>query len=340
MDSNYLQEYTKGLLYFQNDLDLVVSTLEKRKCVVLCSAYKMGDRRFVDYLNFTIEHDDRFDVYYDKENTYTQELLELIQQRVTSRIKVLLLPWYFRMSDAFKELFTSLMKDRKNTFISVIILEPEFFERPERVFATTNIPMEVILTRKPLDKDAAGQLLETRCGLEKVTLTDQQKEKIISLSGGHIGLLKRVFNLAIQGKTLTPTEVLSDPAIKADLLNLELQYRTLSQATCKKIGLLRDDNSVAVPLLRYFLNSIQQNLSDTLSPLYQKLLTLFLEKEGEIVTKEEIHALMNEEQEYSLWAVYKNISRFAKAIQKKYAIKNVSGKGYMLLDKEKDGRVF
>lgn len=336
----YAQIYDRGLPYFDTEHELVVASLMQKQCVALCSAYKMGDRRFIDYLYHTIAHDDRFDVYYDKENTFTPTTLEKIQRTVTKRIKVVLLPWYFRMSPDFQQSYLSIMRNKNNSFVSIIVLEPSFLDHPELLFPNTNTPMERILTRLPLDKTRTGQLLDIRCQLAGLTLSETQRARITNLSGGHIGLIKRLFNLAIQGSDLTKQVTLEDPAIKADLLNLELQYRTLTQATNKRIGILKDDLSVAIPLLRYFIDSITTSLTDTLSPLYQQLLTLFLSKNGGIVTKDEIHQIMNQEQEYSLWAVYKNISRFAKSIEKKYLIKNISGKGYLLVQRQKNEVIF
>lgn len=329
---DYSDLYTQGLPYFADDLAKVLHALEHRQCVTLCSAYKMGDRRFVDYLNSILQQSGRHTVHYDADYTFTIEDLSALQSSSINKQKVVLLPWFWRMNKSFLREYTNIMRDKKHAFTSVIVLEPEFLDHPERLFPDTNVPLEVIITRKPLQKIAVEQLLDARSSLANAALSASQREKISKLSGGHIGLVKRLFNLAIQQQLTTPESALQDPAIKTDLLNLEHQYRTLSKETCMAIGLLRKDGSIAIPLLRDFLNSISTDFASTLSPLQQKLLELFESKQGQIVSKKEIHQLMSTEGTYSLWAVYKVVSRFAAAIAHKYRVRNVSGKGYILLE--------
>lgn len=300
---------------------------------------KMGDWGFAAYLHATIQHDDRYDVYYDVEGTFTDKTLKKIQEKATSRTKVLILPLYFQMSPAFQRGFLRLMRTKTHTFISIIIMEPEFLEHPEKFFPDTNVPMEVILTRKPFSKELTSELIDIRCQLENNTITEKQKAQIYNLSGGHIGLTKRLCLLIFQGKKLSLQDALLDPVIKNDLLRLELQYRILAPDTLKILGILREDGSHTIPLLREFIAAINGNFVDTLSPMYQKLLSLFLTKPGDLVTKEEVHQILSDNKSYSLWAVYKNMSRFAKAVNAKYLIKTVSGKGYILLERKKDAHV-
>lgn len=337
---DYLAQYERGLPYFDSDLSTLCSAIEKKQCVVLCSAYKMGDRRFLDYLYHHISHEDHLDVYYDKENLFTASTLEKIQEKTTTRTKVVLLPWYFRKPTTFTRAFLQLMRDRRATFISVIIMEPSFFDAPEKFFPDTNLPMQVVLARKPLDKENTLSLLHIRENLADTHIAPETLSQVYALSGGHIGLTKRLFTLATQGERLKLPALLFDPALRATLLNLELQYRTLSKETCKKIGLLTQEEGIAIPLLRAFVQSITEELSDTLTPLQQKLLELFLSRNGELVTKEEVHEIMDPEREYSLWAVYKSIARFSKAVEKQYVVKNVSGKGYVLVKRNPDAPLF
>ncbi len=295
----------------------------------------MGDRRFVDYLNFVLTQSNSFDISYDAKNSYTREQLREFQNKVTSKPKVLLLPWFWRMDRSVIKAYTEIMRDKRNTFVSVIILEPAFLDQPEDMFPDTNLPFEVLLTRKPLNRPETEQLLDTRCALASATITKNQRDRIFLLARGHIGLTKRLFNLTLQGATLTKDYMLRDPAVKTDLLNLELQCRTLSTDCCKTLGLLREDSSCAIPLLKSFIDSLSTDFVADLTPLQQKLLALFEQKSGRIVSKEEVYRIMSTEGTYSLWAVYKTISRFATAISQKYRIRNVSGKGYILVAKSK-----
>lgn len=293
----------------------------------------MGDRRFVDYLNFKLSHKSGIDVSYDAENSFTREQLHEFQEKPSVGKKVLLLPWFWRMDTKVIKQYTEIMRDKKNTFVSVIVLEPEFLDHPEKVFPDTNVPFETLRCRQPLGRIQADQVLDARCALAEESISSKQRERILSLAGGHIGLLKRLFNIALQGDTLKMDTVLNDPAVKTDLLHLEFQLRALSMPTSKKIGLLRNDNTCALPLLKIFIQSHSEDFASTLTPAQQMLLDLFLSKKGVVISKEEIHRKMNTEGNYSIWAVYKTVSRLSNAITHKYRIRNVSGKGYMLVDR-------
>jgi len=328
--ADYQDLYKQGLPYFQHDVEKILAALEQKQCVALCSAYKMGDHRFVDYLYSLIKDTNQYDVFYDAENSYTKNKLIEFQEKHSDKNKVLLLPWFWRMNQSVVKEYTSIMRDKRNKFTSVIILDPTFLDKPEKLFPDTNTPTEIMITRSLLLPGEISKLLLTREKLANRTIPQAQKKKIGILSGGHIGLAKRLFTLAVQGETISLENLIVDTAIRSDLLNLEHQIQTLSQSTAKKIGLLDKNNQISIPLLQRFIANKNKVSTVRLSPLYQQILSIFLAKEGAIVSKKELHEIINKEKVYSLWAVYKTISRFKNAIKPIYELRTVNGKGYLL----------
>ncbi|WKZ23758.1 MAG: helix-turn-helix domain-containing protein [Candidatus Dojkabacteria bacterium] len=332
MDTQTYQTlYLQGLPYFSEEVTLVQEALQRKQCVAFCSAYKMGDRRFLDYLYSIFQHSGEYDVYYDHDDSFTAQTLDLVQKKESTRQKLLLVPWYFRKEKSFTSAFTRYMRNKSNTFLSLIILEASYFDTPEKVFSHTSTPVEVILTRKPLSKENSKHLLDVREQLYGKKLPPGARKTILSLTNGHIGLTKRLFLLAQQKHPLTIPKLLHEPTIRAELLQLELEYRTLSRMTTERIGLTTENGVITIPLLKAFVKSLAQPTLDQLSPLYQELLELFLQQPGKFLSKEAIHAHLNQQKPYSLWAVYKTMSRFGKAIQEKYMLRTISGKGYKLI---------
>lgn len=81
------------------------------------------------------------------------------------------------------------------------------------------------------------------------------------------------------------------------------------------------------------MNKISGESIRDLAPAYQELFDRFLNKKSKVVSLSEIHNILTPDKEFSMWATYKSISRFAKEIAPKYKVQNIKGKGYRLIQK-------
>lgn len=331
--STYTKLYADGIPYFEKDLQQIICGLQSNRCVVFSSARRMGTRRFCDYLAYYIEHKTNFILYYDQKNTFSEDTLNNAQQEKERQV-VLLLPWYAQMKQSFLQRFSRVMKTKSETMLSITAVDADFYDEPEKYFHDTFRPIEYVVTRQLLDITAMKSLIKTRCTIDKCSVVQQDVDQMIKYSGGCIGILKRMFTLmAVEKVRVTPEYLLQDPAMRMELLTLEHQLRTLSNGTLKRIGLLSETDRIAIPLLQLFVRSIGDRFRKELLPKHNELLEVFLNKSDGIVTLNEIHHVLNTNKSYSIWGTYKAASRFAKAIESRYRLRNIRGKGYQLYDR-------
>ena len=73
------------------------------------------------------------------------------------------------------------------------------------------------------------------------------------------------------------------------------------------------------------------NLYPQLGDTETKILSFFSEKESKIVTLDNLaHLMKMSDDDFSLWAIYKLISRLKVKVKNNFNIKNLKGRGYIL----------
>jgi hypothetical protein len=331
--TNYSDLYNKKLGYFQQYLDTIVDDLSKKRSVCLCAAYKLGDRRFIDYLAFTLAKSDDFFVFHDEKNEFTVDTLISIQATIAVKKKVLLLPYFEEKDTQFLAYYSKLMRNRSNTFLSVIRVNAEFLDKPEAYFPDTNLPMESLCVMTPFTAIESDEIIAVREALDEMSIDAASKKFIVVQNGGHAGLIKRACSLYRQNGKITEEMMLHDPPTKAVLLQLEHQMRTLSAYSLKRIGLLSQLERCTIPILDKFMANTRGNIEAALSAVETELLHLLQRQQGIPLSLESIHKAIRPNTPYSMWATYKIVSRFTSAIAVLYRVKNVKGKGYLLLEK-------
>ena len=154
------------------------------------------------------------------------------------------------------------------------------------------------------------------------------------MSGGIPRLIKYICKEIIENKgTVLQTKFDSIP-INFQLTLLTKLLIKLSKNQLESLGILEKGKIKSKLLKDYFKNYQNEVVSQIFSNLTkqeQKLLTFLLENKDQVVSIDKIADLIQmSEDDFSLWAIYKLISRLKLKVKTNFNIKNLKGQGYML----------
>lgn len=167
---------------------------------------------------------------------------------------------------------------------------------------------------------------------------EEDFRKIFELSGGHPGLVKHL------GKCVDDwgREVLNKlvvligyPSITIKLRELASVIMTQDKVVLNDLGMINKEGEIFSPLLKTYLQSYRAENVDELLPNLTvqetKIFSYFLANKDVFVDKDKIAFLMGlSDENFSLWAVYKAISRLKSRLPKTYQLKVMKNKGYLL----------
>ena len=162
-------------------------------------------------------------------------------------------------------------------------------------------------------------------------------KEIFALSGGIPRFIKHICkNIAERGINIeNPETFFGDPAIIFELDYLTKMTMKLSKKDLQKLALLNEWGQMKSKLLdiyfKKYKNRVVEQLYPALSDLEARIVTYFYENKDCVVSIEKLGDLFEVSgHEFSLWAIYKLISRVKSKLKDNFEIKNVRKRGYML----------
>ena len=105
--------------------------------------------------------------------------------------------------------------------------------------------------------------------------------------------------------------------------------------TLKKINIVNQQGEVFSPLVKKYLEVYEsthiRKIFPNLTKKERKILTYFLANKGKVLNKDKLSFLIGmKANNFSLWTIYKSISRLRTKIKQHYRITNIKGIGYQL----------
>lgn len=162
--------------------------------------------------------------------------------------------------------------------------------------------------------------------------------KIHHLSGGNPALIKHLG----QAVDRLGKQVLSQPKVLVETPTLKVKLNDLAQVilsepkeVLRRIDVLDSQDRIFSPLLALYLKNYELvnivNLFPQLTKQERKILTYFIKNKNKVIDKDRISFLMGlSEEDFSLWALYKAISRLKNKIKNHYQLVNFKNKGYII----------
>ena len=199
----------------------------------------------------------------------------------------------------------------------------------------TLLSTQIILP--PFDLKGATTILDTNREHFGFKYPKTAYRKISILSGGNASLIKHLGKAVDDlGERILDDKktLINHPSVRMKLDDLADVILKEDEEILKKLGILKGKGLFSPLLSLYFKNFELKNI-DALFPYLtsqeKKIFTFFLKNKGKLIDKDRINFLMGlTEEEFSLWAVYKAISRLKEKVKQIYEIKNLKGQGYIL----------
>lgn len=190
----------------------------------------------------------------------------------------------------------------------------------------------------PFDQEGTKRILETNREILGYKFSSSAVKKIYQLSGGNPSLIKHLGKCVddLGEKVLSrPETLINYPSLKIKLNDINEVVLSESGNVLIQIGIISEKGQIFSPLVaNYYKNYELENIGEImpgLTPQEKRILTFFLKNKGKVINKDRIFMLMKlSEEEYSLWAIYKAISRLKSKIKEKYHLKALKDQGYVL----------
>lgn len=161
--------------------------------------------------------------------------------------------------------------------------------------------------------------------------------KIYKLSGGLPRVVKYITKDIAEGFGDIGNEerFLKTAQINFQMERLARLIITLPTIQLTELGLLNDQGFLKSKLLKIYLSKFTSttitNLYPSLTKAESKILTYLIENQNQILSIDKIADIIKmTDENFSLWAIYKTISRLRPKIRKNFKLRSVKGKGYIL----------
>lgn len=314
----------------------ILTAVRNKESICLTGIPKVGINRIIDSVVNTLG-EESFEVIYDIDHTLT---LDKIRQKLNKRNKskqiLLVLPFLQSENNEFLvELSGILQRLDKNkiTVLSHISLM-QYLSLKQNLKNQTKL-YSLIDIIKPLSPKQTEQMVLAQ-------FSEQIKNKkiigrIFNLSGGIAGLVKRLCNYFLYYGNLDDTETIAKYIpIHENLSEIIDEIKILPVNILREFGVLDDKGSYISQLIELVINNqkIISKRNNSLTGNEKLIFDLLLRNINTVVNIDAIDKVLREAEFFSFWGNYRAISRLRKKISKEFEIKNVKGKGYMLVRKD------
>lgn len=318
--------------YYQSIVTQIINAVEHNRNVCLSSFYGCGDKRVADYVAYLLSNNRDYTIFNEYPKSYEMHTLSELRTASEKKKTLFVSQFYEYKSEMFKKELQRIVFESGGQILSILSLSSQFLKEPWKYFDST-LMYETTIVTTPIPRNMREQFLTVRQQLDHGLLTNKQKLRIAQLSGGHPGLLKYLSRIAYQKLPLDYEFVVSEPTVRNILIKLKDELEHLPPEILKRVGLLTKRGEISIPLLDTFISEKLVSLEQKLTMPQQELLNYMLQNPSSVLSLDQIHKILNPHSDFSLWATYKQIKKFASAIQSQYSIRNIKGKGYTLRPK-------
>jgi len=328
--------------YFGEMYPKVIENLIRGENVCISVISGFGVKTLFNFLDFNISNDNLFDhvFVYDPE-IEKGNLLEFTKGVISEfpDDNKLIIVRFFEQTKHKSEILEKLDSLRRRSPKSLVflvfadhsaIIDTNEYQARSTIFFTE------IFYMKPFDKNQSEKMIKSLTNFYGWRTDENLYEKIYSISGGIPRIIKYVVKEIYETRTPINNfeKFLSSPHIS---FQLELLTKLLIKLPKKKVemlGLVVKGKIKSKLLQHYFLNyqnNLAKQLFINLTKQESKILSFLLENQGVILQVDKIADLIEmADEKYSLWAIYKLISRLKGKVKKYFEIQNFKGQGYML----------
>ena len=340
MTKAYHETLTKD--YFGDLYDRVTQKITRGENVLISAIPGFGVKTVFNFLEYNIRSDALFEeiLIYDPE-IQAVPLVDFVKQSLntTPAKSQLILVRFFESSKdkaATLERLDSLRRRNPKDMVFLIFADHTVLTHPDDYQAKSTIFFSEIIYMFPFSETQTKKMIASLYTFYGWKIDKSLYTKIYKLSGGVPRLIKYLCKEIYESKV--PIENSEKfqiiPQINFQLKLLTKLLITLPEEELETLRITEDGKIKSRLVKGYF--KIYQNeavaqLLSNLTQQEQKLMTYLIENQNEVVSLDKIADLIAlADDDFSLWAIYKLISRLKIKVKNNFEIRNLKGKGYKL----------
>jgi len=301
-----------------------------------------GARTIFNFLNYHIQQNTLFDTVhiYDPEidKIYLLDWIRKLKENPLKQ-KLIIIRSFEKINEKQRTLekIDSLITQTPGAFTILAITDHTAITNPNDYQSTSAIFFSSIIYIPPFNKSNSYTMVETLDKFYNWEINKDHYQKVFNLSGGLPRITKYVVKDIAEGFGDIGNEerFLKTAQIDFQLERLAKLLITLPTEKLKVLELLDSDGRLKSKLLKLYLgkyhSSTIRNLFPSLTTSELKTISYLLENQKRILSVDKIADILKmTDEKFSLWAIYKTISRLRPKIRKNFRLKSIKGKGYIL----------
>jgi len=357
--------------HFEPLMSKVLNGLKNGESICLYGMPGIGRRYFVRQLEILLKQQNLADIVITWEATlYEKGLVEQIENEMREKIAplrsakqnfvrgkanifpelkeylethkiIIILSYIERLKDKEKVFkFLRILRTLHQTNLSIlttcdqsILVDPDIYLSGPEQFAESFYAFE------PFDLKGTKRAIDLLLKTYGLKVKSSSLPKIHELSGGNASLSKYICKAVdtYGDKVLSDLkELVNYPPLKIRLDEfIQITFKEKPEIL-KQLKIVNSKGKIFAKALQYYLKNYEAEHLDILFPdltqLEKRILSYLLLNKGTIINKDRLAFWMGmSDDDFSLWAIYKIISRIKKKIEGKFKLENVKGRGYRLI---------
>lgn len=329
--------------YFDNIYEKIAHQLVRGQNVVISEMYGCGGKTLYNFIAGLIIKDKLFDsLYFYDPDLEEISLIDFTKEKSTQHPdkKKLILVWQFEKIANKNKVLETLDGMRRINPANLVFLsftDYSLITNSRAYFAKTTVFFNERIYLAPFAPKATNEMIDLTTSFFGWKIPKKYYKKIYELSGGVPRLMKYVCK-ELAKKNLKIDDVEKFKTNASILFQLDYFVHIMLRVPKDQLitlGLIDKNGKIISKLLEEYLQTYESDIVKRLYPALShseaKVLSYLVENEGEIISIDKIGDLMNlSDEKYSLWAIYKLLSRLKPKVKNNFAISNIKGKGYLL----------
>jgi hypothetical protein len=342
MKNSYYEYLPKD--YFGELYEKALHTLSRGNNVCISTLSGCGGRTFLNFFLKQKDTDTAFNkVYYYDPVINQDSLVEAVRKTREQKFekKLFIIRNFAQIPDRIMTLekLNSLRQPNPETLVFLVFADHTGVTEQDTYVGKTNTFFSLRLSINPFDLNKTGEMIEITAAFFGWQIEKEDYPAIFKLSGGVPRLIKHICkNIAEGGLDVKNISLLKqDPSIQFQLNYMTKLLLSFNKDQLYYLGILDKQYKIKSALLVEYFKEYQSqklvHLFPELSTTERKILTFFYENQDKVISLDTIADLMQmSDDDFSLWAIYKLISRLKPKIQNHIQLINVKNQGYIVKD--------
>lgn len=340
MNNNYSEYLPKD--YFGGIYKKVLTPLSKGENVCISAIRGCGRKTFLNFFIKNIKENNFFENYY-LYNSFSDKksLIKFVKEKIeNNNSKNLFIIFLFELEVNKRKILEEIQLMRQpvpSNNVFLIFTDHTGVTEQHDYLAISSPFFGERFYIKPFDLNQTIEMLEINEKFFGWKISPKLYREIFYLSGGIPRFIKHIAKMIFEDEIETSNldQFILNPSINFELEQISNIISISDKKSLITLGILNETGKIKSGLLEYYFQKKKSNIVNEIYPnlteLEGKVFSCLYENKDKIVTINQIGDFLEMSgYEFSLWAIYKLLSRLKVKIKTNFEIENLKGRGYIL----------